>query len=169
MNEIDGTFADALEHHWKAIFHLGLRMFGNHNEAEEAAQQTFFQAYQHWDQFAGRSAIQTWLFRIAINVCRKQLQERNRFQGYELDAERLAESREFDSGLDDRQVCVRMAFESLDAKDRLILTLFCIDQLRHVEIAEILGVPEGTVWSRLHHAKKRLERKITLLQKGESK
>ena len=168
MNEIDGTFAGALEHHWKAIFHLGLRMFGNHNEAEEAAQKTFFQAYQHWDQFAGRSAIQTWLFRIAINVCRKQLQERNRFQGYELDAERLAESREFDSGLDDRQVCVRMAFESLDAKDRLILTLFCIDQLRHVEIAEILGVPEGTVWSRLHHAKKRLEEKISLLQKGES-
>ncbi len=45
--------------------------------------------------------------------------------------------RGFDSGLDDRQACVRMAFESLDAKDRLILTLFCIDQLRHVEIAEI--------------------------------
>lgn len=169
MNEIDGTFAGALEHHWKAIFHLGLRMFGNPNEAEEAAQQTFFQAFQHWEQFAGRSAIQTWLFRIAINVCRKQLQERNRFQGYELDAERLAESREFDSGLDDRQVCVRMAFESLDAKDRLILTLFCIDQLRHVEIAEILGVPEGTVWSRLHHAKKRLEEKVKLSQKGESK
>ncbi|MCP4779107.1 MAG: hypothetical protein GY880_33240, partial [Planctomycetaceae bacterium] len=67
------------------------------------------------------------------------------------------------------QVCVRMAFDSLDAKDRLILTLFCIDQLRHVEIAEILGVPEGTVWSRLHHAKKRLEQKVKLSQKGESK
>ncbi len=79
MNEIDGTFADALEHHWKAIFHLGLRMFGNPYEAEEAAQQTFFQAFQHWEQFAGRSAIQTWLFRIAIDVCRKQLLKRNRF------------------------------------------------------------------------------------------
>lgn len=169
MNAIDGTFTDALEHHWKAIFHLGLRMSGNPTEAEEAAQQTFFLAYQHWDQFEGRSELQTWLFRIAINVCRKQLQERNRFQGYELDAERLAESREFDSGSDDREVCVRVAFDSLDAKDRLILTLFCIDQLRHVEIGEILGVPEGTVWSRLHHAKKRLGRKITLLQKGESK
>ena len=168
MSEIDGTFADVLEHHWKAIFHLGLRMFGNPNEAEEAAQQTFFQAYQHWDQFAGRSAIQTWLFRIAINVCRKQLQERNRFQGYELDPEKLADSHEFDRGSDDRQIWVRVAFESLDAKDRLILTLFCIDQLRHVEITEILGVPEGTVWSRLHHAKKRLEEKISLLQKGES-
>jgi DNA-directed RNA polymerase specialized sigma24 family protein len=44
MNEIDGTFAEALEHHWKAIFHLGFRMFGNPNEAEETAQQTFFQA-----------------------------------------------------------------------------------------------------------------------------
>lgn len=58
-----------------------------------------------------------------------------------------------------------MAFESLDAKDRLILTLFCIDQLRHVEIAEILGVPGGTVWSRLHHAKKRLEQKSNFHKK----
>ena len=137
MNKIDRNFADALEHHWKAIFHLGLRMFGNPNEAEEAAQQTFFQAYQHWNHFAGRSAVQTWLFRIAINVCRKQLKERNRFQGYELDPENLAERQEFDGGSDHLQVYVRVAFESLSAKDRLILTLFCIDQLRHIEIAEM--------------------------------
>jgi len=45
MSEIDGTFADVLEHHWKAIFHLRWRMFGNSNEAQEVAQQTFFQAY----------------------------------------------------------------------------------------------------------------------------
>ena len=169
MNAGTGTFADALEHHWKAIFHLGLRMFGDPTEAEEAAQQTFFQAYQHWDQFEGRSEIQTWLFRIAINVCRKRLKERNRFQGYELDSENLTASGELDRSADDLHGLVRMAFESLEPRDRLILTLFCIEQLRHAEIAGILGVPEGTVWSRLHHAKKRLERKIEILQKGESK
>jgi RNA polymerase sigma-70 factor (ECF subfamily) len=169
MNAGTGTFTDALEEHWKPIFHLGLRMFGNPAEAEEAAQQTFFQAYQHWDQFEGRSEIQTWLFRIAINVCRKQLKQRNRFQGYELDPEKLTASGDLDRSADDLQELVRMAFESLDPRDRLILTLFCIEQLRHVEIAGILGVPEGTVWSRLHHAKKRLERRIEILQKGESK
>jgi DNA-directed RNA polymerase specialized sigma24 family protein len=80
----------------------------------------------------------------------------------------LADSHEFERGSDDGEIWVRVAFESLDAKDRLVLSLFCIDQLRHVEITEILDVPEGTVWSRLYHAKKCLERKITLLQKGES-
>lgn len=169
MNAIDGTFTDALEHHWKAIFHLGLRMFGNTTDAEEAAQQTFFLAYQHWDQFEGRSEVQTWLFRIAINVCRKQLKERNRFQGYEIDAQKLADKGELDRGAADVCGWLRIAFDSLEPRDRLILTLFCIDELRHVEIAEILDVPEGTVWSRLHHAKKRLGRKITLLQKSESK
>jgi RNA polymerase sigma-70 factor (ECF subfamily) len=105
------------------------------------------------------------LFRIAINVCRKQPKERNRFHGYELDPKKLADSHEFDRGSDDRHSLIRVAFESLDAKDRLILALFCIDQIRCVEI---LGVPEGTVWSRLHHAKKRLQQKVTLRQKGES-
>lgn len=169
MNAGNETFADALKHHWKAIFHLGLRMFGDPTEAEESAQQTFFQAYQHWDQFEGRSEIQTWLFRIAINVCRKRLKERNRFQGYELDPDQLTASGELDRSADDLHGMVRMAFESLEPRDRLILTLFCIEQLRHAEISGILGVPEGTVWSRLHHAKKRLHQKITLLQKGESK
>ena len=131
MNAGTGTFADALEHHWKAIFHLGLRMFGDPTEAEEAAQQTFFLAYQHWDQFEGRSEIQTWLFRIAINVCRKRLRERNRFQGYELDPEKLTASGELDRSADDLHGLVRMAFESLEPRDRLILTLFCIEELRH--------------------------------------
>ena len=124
MNAIDGTFAETIEHHWKPIFHLGLRMFGNPAEAEEAAQQTFFQAFQHWDQFEGRSDVQTWLFRIGINVCRRQLKEKNRFQGYNLDPEKFAANRERDQRAEDLQDCVAVAFESLDPADRLILTLF---------------------------------------------
>ncbi len=49
----------------------------------------------------------------------------------------------FDRGSDDRPLWVRVAFESLDAKDRLVLTLFCIDQLRHVEMPRFWVYPRG--------------------------
>jgi RNA polymerase sigma-70 factor (ECF subfamily) len=48
------------------------------------------------------------------------------------------------------------ALQRLGAEDRAVVSLFAVDGLSHREIAEILGVPEGTVWSRLHAARRRL-------------
>lgn len=165
MQPNDLSFPEILETHWSPIFQLGLRMFGNPTDAEEMAQQTFFQAYLAWDQFQGRSHIKTWLFRIGINVCRKQLRDRKRFQGSDLDAEMLAapwHASSSDEELEDR---VEAAMSRLEPRHRLILTLFCIDGLRHIEIAGILDVVEGTVWSRLHTAKKKLAQKLRSLEK----
>ena len=49
-----------------------------------------------------------------------------------------------------------MALASLGAEHRAVLSLFAVEGLRHAEIAEVLGIPEGTVWSRLHIARKLL-------------
>ena len=86
MQPNDLSVPATLETHWTSIYQLGLRMFGNSTAAEEMAQQMFFRACFAWDQFQGRSHIKTWLFRIGINVCRKQLRDRNRFQESDLDA-----------------------------------------------------------------------------------
>ncbi|MEM6692710.1 MAG: sigma-70 family RNA polymerase sigma factor [Planctomycetota bacterium] len=137
----DETFSDALEAHWKSIFQLGLRMFGNEADAEEAAQQTFFQAYQKWDQFEGRSQDKTWLFRIALNVCRKQLQDRGRFRTVTLDSDHHPTSPMSKMETNELSETVKSAFGQLASKHQLILTLFCIDGLQHAEISEILGVP----------------------------
>ena len=159
------NFPETLETHWASIYQLGLRMFGNSTDAEEMAQQTFFRAYIAWDQFEGRSHIQTWLFRIGINVCRKQLQDRNRFQGSDIDADLLAAPSDTSSSDEALEERVNVAMSHLEPRHRLILTLFCIDGLRHIEIAGILDVPEGTVWSRLHTAKKKLAQKLRSLEK----
>lgn len=165
MNSNNLDFQETLEAHWGSIFQLGLRMFGNASEAEEVAQQTFFKAYLAWHQFQGHSHIQTWLFRIGINVCRKQLQDRNRFQGHDPEIESVVATPETDASSDDLKERVNRAMVALEPKHRLILTLFCIDGLRHIEIAGILDVPEGTVWSRLHTAKKKLGQKLQSLEK----
>lgn len=53
---------------------------------------------------------------------------------------------------------VRQALEQVAPPHRLILTLFCIEGMKHQEIAKIFDVPEGTVWSRLHKAKQELKK-----------
>ena len=49
----------------------------------------------------------------------------------------------------------------LPAEQRLVVALFAVDGLRHTELAEILGIPEGTVWSRLHQGRKALAATLT--------
>lgn len=66
-------FEDVMHAHWADVLRLGMLMFADETEAEEVAQQTFFKAYTAWDSFEGRSSVRTWLFRIAINVCRRNL------------------------------------------------------------------------------------------------
>tara|TARA_B110000495_G_C23036854_1_gene619577 strand:+ start:2717 stop:3226 length:510 start_codon:yes stop_codon:yes gene_type:complete len=164
MNSNGTLFTDAVENHWKSIFQLGLRMFGNSTDAEEATQQTFFQAYLNWDQFEGRAHVKTWLFRIALNVCHKQLRLRGRFQGATIDLEHTMVAPAHDHQADETREAMKHAFQRLEPKHRLILTLFCIDELQHREIAEILNVPEGTTWSRLHTAKTKLTEKLKAVQ-----
>lgn len=163
MNSND-DFENALSDHWADVFRLGILMFSDETEAEEVAQQTFFRAYNAWDAFAGRSSVRTWLFRIAINVCRKNLTIRRRFQGERLDRHSEPAHAETDPRQARAQDKAKQAFDQLAPPHRLILTLFCIDGLKHQEIATIFDVPEGTVWSRLHKAKQELRKAFQAIE-----
>jgi RNA polymerase sigma-70 factor, ECF subfamily len=157
-------FEAILEAHWASVLRLGLRMTGDQNEAEEIAQHTFFLAYRAWPSFKRRSAVSTWLFRIAVNACKRHMIQRRRrervvaldesSQPVTLDDDRL-ELRE----LRDR---IEAALQRASPAHRLVLTLFWIDQLDHESIAEILGCPVGTVWSRLFYARAALARQLGL-------
>lgn len=156
-------FEGVVNTHWADVLRLCILMFADETEAEEAAQQTFFKAYTAWDSFEGRSSVRTWLFRIAINVCRRNLTTRKRFQGERLDHIELAhpETDPRDEQMTDK---VRQALKQLAPPHRLILTLFCIDGMKHQDIARIFDVPEGTVWSRLHKAKQELKKEFQAIE-----
>ena len=140
------------------------RMLGDPHGAEDAAQQTIMQAYRAWGRFKGRSSRKSWLFRIAANVCARSL-ERARGTAENtvvLDAEAHAGGTRPEAGLEgeERARVVRLALQALSPAHRMVLVLFCIEELSHTEIAELLGCPEGTVWSRLHHARKAFEARL---------
>jgi RNA polymerase sigma-70 factor (ECF subfamily) len=157
-------FGDVMSAHWADVVRLGILMFGDETEAEEVAQQTFFNAYHAWGSFEGRSSVRTWLFRIAINVCRKNLTTRKRFQGERLDHHIELAHPETDPREEQMTEKVRQALKQLAPPHRLILTLFCIEDMKHQDIAKIFDVPEGTVWSRLHKAKQELKKAFQAIE-----
>lgn len=157
-------FEGVVNAHWADVLRLGILMFADETEAEEVAQQTFFNAYAAWDSFEGRSSVRTWLFRIAINVCRRNLTTRKRFQGERLDRHLELAHPETDPREEQMKEKVRQALKQLAPPHRLILTLFCIEGMKHQDIARIFDVPEGTVWSRLHKAKQELRKGLQAIE-----
>jgi RNA polymerase sigma-70 factor (ECF subfamily) len=109
------------------VFALCLHLTGRSDDAEEALRDAFRAVRGGLAGFRGESRLATWVFRIAL---RASLQTRARRPG--VAAGPLAR---------------------LPAGPRAVLALFAIDGLSPVEVADVLGVPEGTAWSRLHSAR----------------
>ena len=70
-----GAFARLLEPHILEAYHIALRITRNREDAEDASQQSFLNAYEHIDQFRGQSRFSTWLMRIAMNEALGKVRE----------------------------------------------------------------------------------------------
>lgn len=136
------------------VFAVCLNITANRSDAQDATQETFVSAYRALPAFRGEARLSTWLFRIAI---RAALRIRARRSPAEPLADEPAAPSNPNPGVAREQRERLLAgLASLSADHRVVLALFAIDGLSHRDIAETLGIPEGTVWSRLHLARKRL-------------
>ena len=131
---------------------LCANLLGNTADAQDAVQDTFIAVARALPQFRGESSVTTWVHRIAIRTALK-LRARRR-AAEELD-DRIAAPGDPRHDRVDADAVTR-AMQELSFEHRVVLALFAIAGLSHAEIADTLAIPEGTVWSRLHHAKKRL-------------
>lgn len=162
-----GAFRVLVERYQGRAYRLALRVLRDEAEAEDAVQDAFVKAYRSLDRFEGRAGFYTWLYRIVMNQC---LDRKRRGRGgrpvewsEELEAARdPAAELSAPSGpdgelarLEVRQL-VAAAIAGLPEDARRTLELREIDGLSYQEIAEALGVPRGTVMSRLHYARKRV-------------
>jgi RNA polymerase sigma-70 factor (ECF subfamily) len=156
-----GQFEPIIDAHWATILKLALQMTGDQNEAEEIAQQTFYLAYRAWPTFEQRSTVLTWLFRIAVNACKQHMIKRRRENTVPLDEAPPSFTHDHDP-IESRELRERLdaAMQAISPKHRMVLTLICLDELDHEAVAEILGCPIGTVWSRLYNARAALARQL---------
>ena len=143
------------------------------DEAEDAAQEAFIAASNAVDNFRGQSSARTWLFSIAINTCRARLRRR---KGRRALTNTLAAVQRVFGATElpeqqverlDRDRRLWAAVDRLDDKHRLVVVLRYLYNLPAVEIAQTLGVNEGTVYSRLHYARRQLLGQLQRAQEWE--
>jgi RNA polymerase sigma-70 factor (ECF subfamily) len=158
------AFADLLERYRARILHLvRCRVGAGSLWVEDVAQDVFVQVHRRAATFQGRSSVKTWLYAVAINVCRDHQRHERRDPtagSSDIDpAEPLAQLP--DSSLDpleqleqqERTALVRDAFEELGPAHRTVLYMRDHEDMSYEQIAGALGVPIGTVRSRIHNAR----------------
>jgi len=152
----DAAFEDIFSIHHRRVSGICERICGNRALAEDAVQETFLEVFKALPAFRGESRLGTWIYRVAV---RTALRSRARLPPV---ADAVVEARapltHPDAALAARAEAraVQAALASLPAEQSAVVALFADDGLSHGEIAAILGIPEGTVWSRLHKARKAL-------------
>jgi RNA polymerase sigma-70 factor (ECF subfamily) len=164
------AFNELVRTYQRRVFSLILRMLGNPAEAEDLAQEVFVQVFKAIGTFRGESKLSTWIYRIAINLCKnrtKYLRVRHADEQDELAEidERVplgAQGRSNvgaverpDEMMAGKQVeaIVQRAIQELEPSFRECLVLRDVEELSYEEIEEITGLPAGTVKSRIHRAR----------------
>jgi len=159
-----------------AVFRFTLRLTaGNRAEADDIVQEAFLRAYRHWHTFERGTSARAWLFTIARNVFLRSRERQARIPETlesELDFDVAAvsasqvlrdvvehdpESRFFSSFIDEE---VTRAVEQLPPDFREVVVLSDIEGLNYGEIADVVGVPLGTVKSRLYRGRRLLQRAL---------
>ncbi len=145
------ALAALVTEHYASVFRFCAHRLGE-ELAKDAAQETFVTMQRAIRRYQGRSSFSTWLLGIAHNQCRN-LARKRRLDPTSIDVwfssnEPSADPTEPVIGRE----CLRQALARLSPEHREAVLLHEIEGMRYAEIAELLGVPEGTVKSRLHNA-----------------
>jgi RNA polymerase sigma-70 factor, ECF subfamily len=163
----DARFRDQVLPELEVLYRVARRLTGSAADAEDLVQDTLLKAYRAFDRFDGRY-LRAWLLTIMRNHHRNQLRKRRpdllddevaqRLPGRGQDARRDGvDEQAFHHDLDP---VVRDALRSLSPKHRSVIALVDLDGLSYREAAELLGVPVGTVMSRLHRARSRVRSRL---------
>src|SRR6185436_17600181 len=151
----------------RMAYHLALRSVADSNIAEEISQEALVRLYKHVNEIAGEGAFKTWFYRIVLNLVHDHYRRaiRQDTATTTLEEIRVSERKSRDEPLtimerDALRKALTEALNCLDEKHREAFLMKEVEGLSHAEIAKTLDVPEGTVWSRLSYARRKLQEKL---------
>jgi RNA polymerase sigma-70 factor (ECF subfamily) len=152
-----------------ALYSFGLKLARSRDDAEDLVSDTVLRALERWTQYRLGTNIRAWLFTILYHVFitrKRRIDAREvpppdngeDWGGLEAAGEMDPEARFYDSFLDEE---ITRAVDALPDEYRSAVVLSDMHELRYAEIAEVLGIPEGTVKSRLFRGRRILQKKLT--------
>lgn len=160
------AFTEIVRRYKDRVHWLVLRMVGGPDD-EDITQEVFLRAYQAIPGLRAGATLRTWLFRIAHNLCVTELHKRGR-RGEQVSLDDEGEEKlhhllpqaatGFEEGIERQEFsdAVHRLVAKLPAHYREVLTLYYVEEVKYEEIAEIMGLPLGTVKTHLHRAKLKL-------------
>jgi RNA polymerase sigma-70 factor (ECF subfamily) len=159
------AFDEVVRRRIDGVHRTAMAILGNHADAQDAVQDAFVLAWRRLPTLRDPARFDAWLGRILVNACRMVVRARPRVREVPVDlmpaaaepTDRRATS--FDTDLLSADAFDR-AFARLTVDQRAVLVLHHYDDLPIADIAARLGIPAGTVKSRLHHARLALERSL---------
>lgn len=168
-----GEFERLVEEHYPSFYRVAYRMVHNHADAEEVVQDAFLKAWTRRDQFRHESTFKTWMYRIVINTAislqRKHTRHRRKLSS--LFFESQTRMKASGNQMENNYMLVQMseqlneALQRIPESSRSLIVLRDIEGLSYEDIAVILGVPVGTVKSRIWRARHQLKQELNHLLK----
>ncbi|MEL6543607.1 MAG: sigma-70 family RNA polymerase sigma factor [Myxococcota bacterium] len=141
--------------HAPAVHDYALRFARNRDVAEEVTQETFIRAFRSIGRFRGQSKFRTWLFSIAINRLRTEMQKRSkRSSDLDISDVEIGEEGPTPSGMSRR--ALQRALAALPEGYREVVLMHDVQGMGHGEIAQLRGTSVGTSKSQLHKARAKL-------------
>ena len=156
-----GAFEEVYRAHSGRLYSVACRMLGNTADAEDLLQEIFLAAHRKLDTYRGDAALGTWLYRLATNLCLDHLRSRSARTSH------VTGALDDEPGLQDAgsralaertvtKMDLERAVAQLPEGCRAAFVLHDVEGLEHREVADILGVAEGTSKSQVHKARLRL-------------
>jgi RNA polymerase sigma-70 factor (ECF subfamily) len=159
----EGAFEDLMRRHERRVFRLLLRMLGSREEAEDVTQEAFLSLHRHGQRFRREARFSTFVYRVAANAAlnrRRTLgRSRNRVTEFKVsqdagfDLPTAPRDPEDAAAGSEAQLRVQEALLDLAPDLRAAVVLYDIEGQSYPEVARVLGIPEGTVKSRVHRAR----------------
>jgi RNA polymerase sigma-70 factor (ECF subfamily) len=149
------AFTDLADQHLDASYRLAHAILGDRAEAEDATHDALVTAWRRWSSLRDHAKFEAWFHRILVNTCRNRIRQSSRRRTDDLSASLAMPGADPIRGSDDRQQ-MGDALGRLSPDHRSVLALRYYLDLPIEEIASRLGVPAGTVNSRIHYALKEL-------------
>jgi RNA polymerase sigma-70 factor (ECF subfamily) len=172
----DAAFGELVSRYQRKVFTIALGMVKNPEDAMDIAQESFIKVHRYIGNFQGSSSFYTWLYRIIVNLCIDHLRRSRKHANVDFD-EKLMDRESLPGGpgvistslgtnpsrnLGRKELAeqIRLAVDELPPYHRAVIIMREVEGLSYAEMAKAMKVSKGTIMSRLHHARQKLQRAL---------